>query len=129
MQPESQIGEERAPVQHVLRFNGHITHLGRSDGLPDVIFAFLIVENFDKNSINKLIENQSKAFIGSQAMYVQRDQGKIIDLHEMPQNRMLVPFHNIAFIDVDVILMTGEVSVSDEQGIERLHDGNEPLKQ
>jgi hypothetical protein len=116
-------------MQHVIRFNGHITWEGRSNGLPEVIYAFLIVENANEKFINDMIENQSRAFINSQAMYVQRDQGKIIDLKQTPQDRMLVPFHCITYIDADVFPLIGELSTPDEEGIERLSDGSEPKKQ
>jgi hypothetical protein len=116
-------------TQTVVRFNGHITWEGRAGGLPETIHAFLILENADEKFISEMVEAQSRAFIGSQAMYVQRDQGAIVDLRVMPRNRMLVPFHNIAYIDVDVIPMTGELSAPDELGVERLSNGEEPTKQ
>ena len=129
MQPEIQITEKRAPTQHVIRFNGHITWEGRSNGLPEVIYAFLILENADEKFINEMIENQSGAFIRCQAMHVQRDQGAIVDLRLTPKDRMLVPFHSISFINVEVFPLVGELSAPDERGIERLSDGKEPLKQ
>jgi|SRR5882724_3504532 len=129
MQAEIQITEKRAPTHHVIRFNGHITWEGRSNGLPEVIYAFIILENANQALVNKMIEDQSRAFINSQSMYVQRDQGAIIDLRITPQDRMLVPFHNIAYIDAELLPMTGELSGPDEEGIERLSDGKEPLKQ
>lgn len=129
MEPEIQVTEKRTPTRHVVRFNGHITWEGRSNGLPEIIYAFLILENADEKFIGEMVENQSGAFIRSQAMYVQRDQGALIDIRQRPQDRMLVPFHNIAFIDVEVNLMTGDLSMPDEQGVERLSNGEEPLKQ
>ena|SRR5713226_150509 len=116
-------------MNHVIRFNGHITWEGRSNGLPEVIYAFIITEGADATFITKVIEDQSRAFIVSQAMYVQREQGKIIDIRQTPQDRTLVPFHNIAFIDVSVFPMTGELSTPDEAGVERLTNGKEPVKQ
>ncbi len=116
-------------MNHVIRFNGHITWEGRSNGLPEVIYAFIITEDANPGFINKAIEDQSRAFIASQAMYVQREQGKIIDLRQTPQDRMLVPFHNIVFIDASVFPMTGELSAPDEKGVERLKNGEEPVKQ
>ncbi len=129
MEPEIQIKEKSVSKHTVIRFNGHITWEGRSNGLPELIYAFLILENADQAFISKMIEDQSRAFINSQAMYVQRDQGAIIDLRMTPQDRMLVPFHNIAHIDADVLPMTGELSAPDEAGVERLSSGKEPLKQ
>ncbi len=115
--------------QHALiRFNGHINARGRGDGLPATIFAFVIVENANSKFISDMIESQSGAFIRSQAMYVQRDQGAIIDIRDIPDQRMLVPFHNIAYIDVDVMPLVGELSLPDEEGVERLSNGAEPTK-
>lgn len=125
---EVSVREPRKPSTIVLRFNGHITWGGQTNGLPPTIFAFLITQDLDMATITKLIEEQSGAFIRSQAMYVQRDQGQIIDIRFKPQDRMLVPFHNIAFITVDLVNMAGELSEADEEGVERLPDGSEPLK-
>lgn len=129
MQTEIQITEKRVPKHSVIRFNGHITWEGRMNGLPEVIHAFIILEDADAAFINKMIEDQTRSFINSQAMYVQRDQGAVIDLRIAPQDRMLVPFHNIAYINADLLPMTGELSAPDEKGVERLSDGKEPLKQ
>ena len=126
-QIEVQVNDQK--VKHILvRFNGHITSVGRGDGLPPVIYAFLILENANDDFINKMVEEQSSAFIRSQSMYVQREQGAIIDIRAIPQDRMLVPFHNIAFIDVDISPMM-EMPMPDENGIQRLSNGTEPMKQ
>lgn len=116
-------------MEHVIRFNGHINWAGRASGLPEVIYAFLIVTDANEAFINKLIEDQTASFIRSQAMYVQREQGKPIDLRIKAQDRLLVPFHNIAYINVDVTALTGELSSADEHGVERLENGEEPIKQ
>ncbi len=126
---EVQVKESPKPQQVVVRFNGHISWKGQADGLPPTIFAFLIAQDCDMPIIAKLIEDQSGAFIRSQAMYVQREQGKIIDLRIKPQDRMVVPFHNIAFMTVDLINIAGELSEPDENGVERLSNGQEPVKQ
>jgi hypothetical protein len=123
-----QVSEGPKPKQVVIRFNGHITWAGQSNGLPETIYAFLIVQDAEMVIVNKLIEDQSVAFVRSQAMYVQKEQGKIIDLRIHATERMLVPFHNISCITVDLINMDGLFSEPDEEGVERLPDGSEPLK-
>lgn len=123
-----QVNEGAKPKQMVIRFNGHITWAGRANGLPEIIYAFLIVQDAKMEMVNELIENQQGAFIRSQAMYVQREQGKIIDLRFHAHERMVVPFHNIALMTVDLINMDGTVSEPDENGVERLSDGSKPLK-
>lgn len=123
-----QVNEGPKPKQMVIRFNGHITWEGQSNGLPETICAFLIVQDAEMGMVNKLIEEQQGAFIRSQAMYVQREQGKIIDLRFHAHERMLVPFHSIAIMTVDLINMDGTVSEPDADGVERLPDGSEPLK-
>lgn len=120
---------EPKPKQVVIRFNGNITWIGLSNGLPETIYAFLIVQDAEMAVVNKLIEDQTAAFIRSQAMYVQREQGKIIDLRFHAHERMVVPFHNISCITVDLINMDGVVSEPDADGVERLPDGSEPTKQ
>lgn len=123
------VNETPKPNHTVIRFNGHITARGRGDGLPHTIFAFVIVQNADMNLINKVVEDQSKAFVNCQAMYVQRNQGKVIDCRINAQDRTLVPFHNISHITVDLVNMAGELSEPDAEGVERLSDGTTPSVQ
>jgi|ERR1700676_2922890 len=115
--------------QHVIRFTGKISWEGRVNGLPDEIYAFLTFDKYDREAFNNAIVAQSEAFVRSQVMVVQRDQGQIIDLNQMPQERMLVPFKWIVNISVAVHPVVGEISIPDEDGIELLKDGTEPVKQ
>jgi hypothetical protein len=116
-------------MQHVIRFNGRISWEGRASGLPETIYAFLIYDGDDRDGINRLIETQVSNFLKAQAMMVQKDQGQIIDLRKIPQDRMVVPMRWIAFMDVNVMPLTGELSQADEDGVERFKDGSEPEKQ
>ena len=115
--------------QYVIRFTGHVSWDGQVNGLPKEIYAFLIFEGDDRNAINALIESQSTAFVRSQVMLVQREQGKIIDLRQTPADRMLVPMRWIVNIECDIHPMIGELSVADEHGVERLKNGEQPVKQ
>ena len=124
-----QINESAKPNQVVIRFNGHISWEGQRNGLPETIFAYIIVQDAEMSIVNKLIEEQSGAFIRSQAMYVQKNQGEIIDLRYHAHQRMLVPFHNVICITVDLINMDGTFSEPDADGVERLSNGKEPIKQ
>jgi hypothetical protein len=99
------------------------------NGLPEVIYAFLMMKGYDHEMFNTAIEAQCGAFLRSQCMIVQKDQGKLIDIKQMPAERMMVPMRWIAFIDVDVFPMTGEFPMADEKGTERLENGEEPVKQ
>jgi hypothetical protein len=116
-------------MQHIIRFNGHISRDGQANGLPEIIYAFLLFDGDDTEEMNKLIESQSVAFVRSQAMIVQRNQGKVIDLRQTPQDRMLVPMHWIVNVSVDINPIIGELSYADSEGIERFKDGSEPVKQ
>jgi hypothetical protein len=116
-------------MQTVIRLNGHVSWDGQMNGLPKTIYAYMIYLGDDTKGINDLIEAQSGAFIRSQAMFVQKDQGQIIDIRQTPAERMLVPLKWIVSIDADVIPITGELSTPDENGVERLIDGSEPVKQ
>jgi len=115
-------------MQHCIRFNGHISWEGQSNGLPATIHAFLVVDGNNSAAINELIESQLRASIGSQSFCCQKDQGQIIDLRTVPSDRMLVPFHWITRIDVDLFPLPVELSEADEVGVQRLKDGTEPLK-
>src|SRR4029077_2008201 len=126
MQPEVQITEKQAPKFDVLRFTGQISWEGQANGLPKEIYAFLILQNSTTEAINALVEQQSRAFISAQAMFIQREQGKIVDLHQTPQDRLLIPMHWIVTISAEVIPLIGELSLPDENGVERLSNGKEP---
>lgn len=116
-------------MQTVIRFNGHITWEGQTNGLPETIYAYLISDGLDDDAILQLMADQLRQFVSCQMMSVQKDQGSLIDLRKTPQGRMAVPFHMIAYIDADVIPMAGELSNADEDGIEKLSNGEEPVKQ
>jgi hypothetical protein len=117
------------PTQYVIRFIGKISWEGQTNGLPPEIYAYIIYEGDEKKDIDNIIETQSAAFIRYQAMAVQKDQGRLIDLRLTPAERMLVPFRWIVSLSADIRRMTGELSAPDETGIERLSDGSEPKKQ
>lgn len=115
--------------QYVIRFTGKVSWDGQANGLPPEIYGFIIFEGDDSKAINALIEIQASIFIRNQCMLVQRDQGKIIDMNQTPADRMLVPMRWIVSITVGIHLMTGELPQRDEEGVERLKDGTEPVKQ
>jgi hypothetical protein len=116
-------------MQTLIRFNGHITWAGQSNGLPPLIQAFVILEDPITEFINQMVEQTVGLFTRNQCMFVQREQGKPIDVRLTPAGRMGVPFHNIAYIEVDVLPITGELTRADEEGMERLSNGEEPVKQ
>jgi len=114
---------------YVIRFNGHISWEGQANGLPKVIHAFLMFDSYDKPVFIDAINSQTAAFITARGMTVQREQGQIIDINQMPQERIYVPMAWIVTIDVDVFPLTGEMSNADDDGTELLVDGSEPVKQ
>lgn len=116
-------------MDHVIRINGHVSWEGQSNGLPPVIYAFLMMKGYDRKMYNDTIEAQTAAFLRTQSFICQREQGKIIDINEMPANRMAVPMRWITYIDVDVFPMNAEMSMPDESRVERLENGEEPVKQ
>jgi hypothetical protein len=116
-------------MQHLIKLTAVISWEGRANGLPEEIFAFVIYNGDDAATINKLIEDQMSAFIRSQMMFAQRDQGAIIDVRISPQDRIAVPFRWIVKFYATVTKLTGELSQADEEEVERLEDGSEPVKQ
>jgi len=116
-------------MQHVIRFIGDISWEGQANGLPPQIFAYIIYDGDDHAAINNHIEAQAGAFLRIQAMAVQRDQGQVIDLRQIPQDRMLVPMKWIVRITTTVTPLIGELPEADNEGVERLKSGEEPLKQ
>jgi hypothetical protein len=94
-----------------------------------MIYAYLIFDGNDSAAINQLIETQAGYFLRAQTMAVQKNQGAIIDVRQVPQDRMLVPMRWIVNITADVFPLVGELSETNEQGVEVLKDGTEPIKQ
>ena len=115
--------------QYVIRFIGKVSWEGQTNGLPPEIYAYIIFEGDEKKDIDAVIEQQAAAFVRMQAMAVQKEQGKVIDIRQTPADRMLVPFRWIVMLSSDIHHMIGELSAPDEAGIERLSDGSEPKKQ
>jgi hypothetical protein len=114
---------------YVIRFTGKISWEGQANGLPPEIYAFLIFTEYEQEKFNAAIENQCGQFIYHRGMAVQRDQGALIDLRQMPQDRMWVPMDWIVSITPSVHNLTGELPIADHEGVERLEDGTEPIKQ
>jgi hypothetical protein len=116
-------------MDHAIRFNGHISTDGQANGLPPVIYAFLLMKGYDAKMYDEAIEAQAGAFVRMQAMICQRDQGALIDIMKMPADRMIVPMKWIVKMDVSIFPMTGEMTMPDTDGVERLENGDEPVKQ
>jgi hypothetical protein len=117
------------PTQYVIKFIGKISWEGQSNGLPPEIYAYIVYEGDNAKDIANIMEQQSAAFLRMQAMAVQKDQGQIIDLNQTPADRMLVPMCWIVSISANVVKLVGELSTPDVDGVERLTDGTEPVKQ
>lgn len=117
------------PSQYVIKFIADISWEGRSNGLPEAVLAYLIYEGDDSKAIVGLIEWQMNQFTQAQMMYVQRDQGQIIDLRAVPQDRVGIPFRWIVKFSVEVKKLGAEMPMPDESGVERFSDGSEPAKQ
>lgn len=115
-------------MQHVIRFNADVSWEGQSNGLPKTLHAFVIFEGDDSAAINDIVERQSGAFLKVGAFFCQKDQGSIIDMRQVPQERMLIPMQWITRLTVDVTAMVGELSMPDKDGVERLANGEEPQK-
>ena len=119
--------------QYALKFTGKISWEGRMNGLPDEIYAYIMVETDgglgEKAFIDGTIEQQSMAFIRMQAMAVQRDQGSMIDLRQTPADRILVPFRWIVSISTSIHRFGEEMPEPDENGAQRLKDGSTPKLQ
>lgn len=117
------------PNQYLIKITGVISWEGQYNGLPKEMFAFILYNGDDTETINKHIEEQMASFIRAQMMFAQRDQGAIIDVRMTPQDRIAVPFRWIVYFYATVDKLTGELSEPDEKGVERLADGTEPVKQ
>ena len=115
------------PIQHVLTITAKISWEGQANGLPPEVYAFVIYTGEDPSIINAILENEISTFARYQMMFAQRDQGQIIDLHKTPQDRIAIPFRWIVNFSATVGKLGAELSEPDEEGVERLSNGNQPL--
>lgn len=116
-------------LHHVIRFTGKISWEGQSNGLPEKVYAFLFFQAYERQLFVNQINEQMEMFTHEGGMQCQTVQGEIIDLDQMPQDRMFVPMQWIVNIKPEVIHLSQELSLPDEDGVERLSDGSEPIKQ
>ena len=71
-------------MQTVIRFNGHITWEGQSNGLPETIYAYLISDGLDDAAILQLMENQLRQFMAQTKAAI--DAGDLERARTMPCN-------------------------------------------
>lgn len=114
---------------HVIRFTGKISWEGRANGLPENVYAFLFFQAYDRDVFQRAIDDKIMGFAHHGGMDCQTVQGEIIDLDRMPQDFMFVPMSWIVRIKPDIIHLSQPMSLPDENNVERLPDGSEPLKQ
>ncbi len=120
-------------AQHVLIFHGKISWEGQANGLPDQVDAFLLFDDAGVNEkqfksvITIALEQQMLEFTKAQGMYVQRDQGQVLDIRATVLDRMFVPFKWIVYITPVLTRLTGELSQTDEDGKEILANGSVPV--
>jgi hypothetical protein len=118
-------------AQHAIQFTGKVSWEGQMNGLPPEIHAYVLFDGDGENDAviaNKIIEDQAGQFIRARGMFVQRDQGQIIDLRQAPQDRMYIPFRWLVYMTPSIHKLNGELSLPDSEGVERLKDGSEPRK-
>ena len=116
-------------ANYIIDFVAKTSWEGRINGLPNELHAYLLFDGYNRKAFDDAIEAQTAVFLKVNAFFCQSDQGQVIDLRQMPQDRMLVPIRWIVDMKVRVINVVGEISQADEQGVERLADGSEPKKQ
>lgn len=118
--------------QYGIQFIGKISWEGQSNGLPAEISGWIICETeggaSEKQIINNIIEQQTAAFFHLGGMPVQRDQGQMIDLRTVPQDRVVVPMQWIVNISVKLHPLGAELTTPDEHGVERFKNGQAALK-
>jgi len=99
-----------------ITFTGHISREGQLEGLPKEIYAFMLIETDSKGGIVKAIERQSAEFFVAGGMAVSKDPAATRDPNKLDLNRMFVPMHWIAFIDVQVRQVVNIDGPTDKEG-------------
>ena len=94
-------------MDYIIKFTGEVSWEGQANGLPDKIHAFLVFKEYNREVFDAAIETQTGAFLRMGAMFVQKDQGQIIELNKMPQDRIMVPMRWIVSMGVEVVNMVG----------------------
>lgn len=115
--------------QHVIRYIAVISWEGQANGLPPALCAYMIFDQYDRAIFDKVIDANFEAYAQRQAFFCSQDQNRVIDIREVPSDRRMVPMRWIVQITCDVQPLVGEMSLPDEDGVERMTDGSEPVKQ
>jgi hypothetical protein len=114
------------PLQHVIKITAHISWEGRANGLPEEVSAYVIYTGENPADVNAIIEAEISTFARYQMMFVQRDQGQVIDIRLTPQDRIGIPFHWIVNFSITVSKLGAELSEANEEGLEVFQDGSKP---
>jgi hypothetical protein len=115
--------------QHVIQFNARTSWEGRSNGLPEMLHSFLLFDQFDRDVFDRVIDEFLSKSLSRQAFVCDKNQDQIIDIRQFPADKMLVPMHWIAAVTVSVYPLVGEMPQADEEGVQRLANGEEPIRQ
>jgi hypothetical protein len=124
MVPVETITPQPVPQIRLLRFTGKISFEGRNNGLPDEIYRF---EAYDASSppsaVIQIIEKNLAIMRNVGGMIVQKDQGSMVDPRTTIADNILVPWHWIVEVSTDVVVLSNDMPLPDDDGVERLPSG------
>jgi hypothetical protein len=105
-----------------ITYKGHISKEGQDNGLPAEIKALQLVEGISsKKDLVKQVEAQGTQFIFSNGMAVSKDPAQTRDPQAFDINRMFVYSRWIAWIDVEIKMVTNtqeQIDASEDEEIE-----------
>lgn len=113
----------------ILRFTGKISWEGQANGLPPEIFTYIFYRaDIPTEEVTRMIETQFAVYRQLGGMPVEKDQGQIIDTRRTIMDRILVKDRWIVSIHPDIVPIPGETPLADDEGVERLPNGQPALK-
>jgi hypothetical protein len=110
-------------MQQIIKFIGKISFEGQMNDLPPEIYGFVTLQDANNKTVTDAIAGQFGRYREMGGMVSEKNQGAPINLQVTWLGHMYVPFNWIVSIQVALINLTQEISVPDEQGVERLSDG------
>jgi hypothetical protein len=115
-------------MQHLVRFNAKISWEGRMNGLPEVVHTYVIFQGNGPGLVQAIYDH-TKTIVSMHGITVEKEPGKMSVFGKVSNNAMYIPMQWIVFMDVDILPMSGEMPIEDANGVPRLSDGKEPVKQ
>ncbi len=97
--------------------------------MPPEIYGMIAIQDGNSATISDAIANQLGLYRKLGGLVVEKDPGAPVDMKLTWLSRMFIPMEWIVNISVSLVNLSQEITQPDEEGVERLTDGSEQVKQ